>query len=151
MYLAHADAGVPTEAFAEYAADSRAAWVTAHLLRFGGITGMTLATVLLARALAVRSIEIGLDALSPSCSPRPSSPSDQACSLRPPAGRAWARWPSSPRGWAPSTGTPTGSGCSTATVFVTVVSDSLRLVWLLLAAVWSWRRATLPASSAAPS
>src|SRR3954452_16803871 len=43
-------APVTTEAFAEYAADSRAAWVTAHLLQFGGITGMTLATVLLARA-----------------------------------------------------------------------------------------------------
>src|SRR4051812_29920207 len=40
------------EAFAEYAADSRAAWVAAHLLQFGGITGMTLATVLLARAVA---------------------------------------------------------------------------------------------------
>jgi len=77
----------------------------------GGITGMTLATVLLARALVaaalgVRSIEIGLDALF---------------------------------------------ALVFAAAFFTTVSGPLTLVWLLLAAVWSWRRATLPASSAAHS
>jgi hypothetical protein len=43
------------------------------------------------------------------------------------------------------------SGFSTAAMIVTMVSGPLTLVWLLLAAIWSWRRATLPASSAAHS
>ncbi|HVI38729.1 MAG TPA: hypothetical protein VM684_20990 [Gaiellales bacterium] len=208
MHPAHADAGVPTEAFAEYAADSRAAWVAAHLLQFGGITGMTLATVLLARAVAgprgsawarvttvcataglataavlqavdgvalkamvdlwsgaeedrsklfaaaltVRSIEIGLDALFALVFAAAFLTFGFGLLTAPAGSKGLGALAVVAAGvGAVNGGTLAVSGFSTATMFVTMVSGPLTLVWLLLAAAWSWRRATLPASSAAHS
>ena len=54
LHPAHADPGVPADAFAEYVAVGRGTWVTVHLLQFGGAAGMVLGTVLLSRTLADR-------------------------------------------------------------------------------------------------
>ena len=52
LHPAGADPNDPVAAFTEYAGPGRAAWVTAHLLQLAGITGLTLAIILLAGALA---------------------------------------------------------------------------------------------------
>ena len=51
LHPAHADPGSPTAAFAEYAGVSRGLWVAAHLLQLGGVAGLVLVIVLLARAV----------------------------------------------------------------------------------------------------
>src|SRR3954470_6473023 len=51
LHPAHADAGSPAPAFAEYAGVTRGMWVAAHLLQPGGVTGLVLMIVLLARAI----------------------------------------------------------------------------------------------------
>jgi hypothetical protein len=51
LHPAHADPGSPAAAFAEYAGVSRGAWVAAHLLQLGGVAGLVLMAVLLARAV----------------------------------------------------------------------------------------------------
>ncbi len=52
LHPAHADPGVPSAAFAEYAAAGHVTWVAGHLLQFGGIAGVVLAVVLLSRTIA---------------------------------------------------------------------------------------------------
>src|SRR3954453_14736626 len=51
LHPAHADAGSPAPALAEYAGVSRGMWVAAHLLQLGGVAGLALVVVLLARAV----------------------------------------------------------------------------------------------------
>src|SRR3954470_6829417 len=51
LHPAHADAGSPAPALAEYAGVTRGMWVAAHLLQLGGVTGLVLMIVLLARAI----------------------------------------------------------------------------------------------------
>lgn len=52
LHPIHADPGNPTLAFAEYAAVSRAAWLSSHLTQLAGVAGMALAMVVLSRAVA---------------------------------------------------------------------------------------------------
>ena len=51
LHPAHADPGSPTAAFAEYAGVSRGLWVAAHLLQLGGVAGLVLVIVVLARVV----------------------------------------------------------------------------------------------------
>src|SRR3954452_7855556 len=51
LHPAHADPGSPAAAFAEYAGVSRGLWVAAHLLQLGGVAGLVLVVVRLARAV----------------------------------------------------------------------------------------------------
>jgi hypothetical protein len=53
-----ADVNDAAQAFASYAAVSRPSWVAAHLLPLAGITGMLLAMLLLARAVAADRISL---------------------------------------------------------------------------------------------
>ena len=52
LHPAGADPADSAAAFAEYAATSRATWVASHLLQLVGVTGVTLAMILMAGALA---------------------------------------------------------------------------------------------------
>src|SRR3954465_4211652 len=51
LHPAHADPDSPAAAFAEYAGVSRGMWVAAHLLQLGGVAGLVLVIVLLARVV----------------------------------------------------------------------------------------------------
>src|SRR3954465_4971703 len=51
LHPAHADPGTPAAAFAEYAGVGRGPWVAAHLLQLGGVAGLVLVIVLLARVV----------------------------------------------------------------------------------------------------
>jgi hypothetical protein len=200
LHPAHADAGSPAAAFAEYAGVSRGRWVAAHLLQLGGVAGLVLVIVLLARAVdgtrgsawarvstvfgtaglataavlqavdgvalkavvdlwsgagedrpalfaaavAVRSVEIGLDALLALLL----APAFLALGI----GLLIASTGSRPLGALAviSAGSAVVNGValaltgfSAATMLATTVSGALALVWMLLAAAWSWRRAVI--------
>src|SRR4051794_7744746 len=51
LHPAHADPDSPAAAFAEYAGVGRGMWVAAHLLQLGGVAGLVLVVVLLARVV----------------------------------------------------------------------------------------------------
>jgi hypothetical protein len=200
LHPAHADAGAPAAAFAEYAGVSRGMWVAAHLLQLGGVAGLVLVVVLLARAVdrtggsawarvtavlgtaglataavlqavdgvalkamvdlwsgagedrsslfaatrAVRQVEIGLDALFALLL--------AAALLALAIGLLTAPAGSRPLGaLAVVTAVAAAingialalNGFAASTMLATTVSGALALVWMLLAAVWSWRRAVI--------
>jgi hypothetical protein len=200
LHPAHADPGTPAAAFAEYAGVSRGLWVAAHLLQLGGVAGLVLMIVLLARAvdgtrgsawapvttvfgtaglataavlqavdgialkavvdlwsdagedrsslfaaaLAVRQVEIGLDALLALLL--------AAAVLAFGIGLLTAHGGNRLLGAlavvAAGAGAVNGvalalSGFSDSAMVATTVSGAVALVWMLLAAVWSWRRAVL--------
>jgi len=200
LHPAHADPDSPAAAFAEYATVGRAMWVAAHLLQLGGVAGLVLVVVLLARvvngtrgsawarvgtvlgtadlataavlqavdgvalkavvdqwsdateersslfaaALAVRQVEIGLDALFALLLAAAFLAFGIGL-LTAPKGRgglgvlaALAAGPAAVNAIALAL-----SGFSAAAMLATTLSGVLALVWMLLTAVWSWRRAVI--------
>ncbi|WP_138760501.1 hypothetical protein [Modestobacter altitudinis] len=200
LHPAHADAGSPAAAFAEYAGVSRGMWVAAHLLQFGGVAGLVLVVVLLTRvvdgtrgsawarvttvfgtaglataavlqavdgialkaavdlwsgagedrpalfagALAVRQVEIGLDALFALLLAAAFLALGIGLLAAPAGSRGLGALAVLAAGAAAVNGvTLAQSGFSATTMLATTVSGALALVWLLLVAVWSWRRALI--------
>ena len=200
LHPAHADPDSPAAAFAEYADVSRGMWVAAHLLQLGGVAGLVLVLVLLARAvdgtsgsawarmstvfgtaglataavlqavdgvalkavvdlwsgagedrpalfaaaLAVRQVEIGLDALFALLL----APAFLALGI----GLLIASTGSRPLGALAviSAGAAIVNGLALAlggfsdtAMIASTVSGALALVWTLLAAALSWRRAVI--------
>jgi hypothetical protein len=197
LHPAHADAGTPAAAFAEYADASRGLWVTAHLLQLGGVAGLVLVIVLLARAvdgtrgsvwprvtavfgtaglataavlqavdgvalkaavdlwsgaeedrpalfagaLAVRQVEIGLDALFALLLAAAFLAFGFGLLTAPAGSRGLGALAVLAAGAAAVNGVTLAlSGFSAATMLATTVSGALALVWMLLVAVSSWRR-----------
>ncbi len=200
LHPAHADPGSPAAAFAEYAGVSRGMWVAAHLLQLGGVAGMVLVVVLLARvvdgtpgsawvrvttvfgtaglataavlqavdgvalkavvdlwagagedrsqlfaaAVAVRQVEIGLDALFALLLAAAFLAFGVGQLTAPNGSRGLGALAVVAAGAAAVDGIALAlSGFSAATMFATTVSGALALVWMLLGAVWSWRRAVI--------
>jgi hypothetical protein len=198
LHPADADPGVPAAAFSEYAADGRAGWVTAHLLQFGGVASMTLAMVLLARAvagpggaawarvtaacatagfataavlqavdgvalkamvdlwssasddrptlfaatLAVRQVEIGLDALLALVLAAAFLSLGVALLTAPARSRGLGGLALATAAAAAANGLVLAlGGFSNTAMLATTASGLLGLAFLLTAAVWSWRRA----------
>jgi len=197
LHPAHADPGSPADAFAEYAGVSRGLWVAAHLLQLGGVAGLVVVAVLLARAVdgardsawprvtavfgtaglataavlqavdgvalkavvdlwseageersplfaaavAVRQVEIGLDALVALLLAVAVLVLGIGLLTAPTGSRALGAVAVVTAGAALVNGATLAlSGFSAATMLATTVSGALALAWLLLAAVWSWRR-----------
>lgn len=197
LHPAHADPGSPTAAFAEYAGMSRQGWVASHLLQLGGVAGLVLVIVLLARvvdghrgsawarvttvfgtaglataavlqavdgvalkavvdlwsgagddrpslfagALAVRQVEIGLDAVFALLLAAAFLAFGIGLLTAPAGSRPLGGLAIVTAGAAVYNGIVLAlSGFSAATMLATTVSGGLALVWMLLAAVWSWRR-----------
>jgi hypothetical protein len=200
LHPAHADPDSPAAAFAEYAGVSRGMWVAAHLLQLGGVAGLVLVIVLLARvvngtrgsgwarvatvlgtaglaiaavlqavdgvalksvvdlwsdaaeersslfaaALAVRQVEIGLDALFALLLAATFLAFGIGLLTAPNGSRGLgvlavvAAGPAAVNGIALAL-----SGFSAAAMLATTVSGVLALAWMLLTAVWSWRRAII--------
>ena len=200
LHPAHADAGTPAAAFAEYAAAGRGLWVTAHLLQLGGVAGLVLLIVLLARAvdgtrgsvwprvtavfgtaglataavlqavdgvalkaavdlwsgaeedrpalfagaLAVRQVEIGLDALLALLLAAAVLALGIGLLTAHGGNRLLGALTVVAAGAAAVNGVALAlSGFSDSAMAATTVSGAVALVWMLLAAVWSWRRAVL--------
>jgi hypothetical protein len=208
LHPSHADAGSPVAAFTEYSATSRAAWVTAHLLQLGGVVGMVLVAVLLARAvngaqesawargtvvlgtaglataavlqavdgvalkavvdlwsgaaadgpalfaaaLAVRQVEIGLDAVFALMLAAAFFAFGLGLLTAPAGSRGLGALAVLAAGvGVVNAGMLALGGFSAASMLVTEVSGLLVLAWLLLAAGWSWRRAASWSRAAAAS
>jgi hypothetical protein len=200
LHPAHADPGSPAAAFAEYACVSRAVWVASHLLQLGGVAGVVLVIVLLARAvdrtrgsawarmtavvgaaglataavlqavdgvalkavvdlwsdagedrsslfaaaLALRQVEIGLDAVFALLLAAALVTLGSGLLTAPAGSRALGGLAVVAAGAAAVNGVTLAlSGFSAATMLATTVSGALALVWMLLAAVWSWRRTVI--------
>jgi hypothetical protein len=175
-------------------------WVAAHLLQLGGVAGVVLVIVLLARAvdgtrgsawarmtavfgaaglataavlqavdgvalkavvdlwsdagedrsslfaaaLAVRQIEIGLDAVFALLLATAFLALGIGLLTMPAGSRAMGALAVVTAGAAGVNGIALAlSGFSAATMLATTVSGALALVWMLLAAVWSWRRTVI--------
>jgi len=200
LHPAHADPGSPAAAFAEYADASRGLWVTGHLLQLGGVAGLVLVIVLLARAvdgtrgsawaqvtavsgtaglataavlqavdgialkavvdlwsgagedrpalfaaaLAVRQVEIGLDALVALLLAAAFLAFGIGLVTAPAGNQGLGALAVVAAGAAAVNGLALAlSGFSAATMLATTVTGALTLGWTLLAAVWSWRRAAI--------
>src|SRR4051812_25274732 len=197
---AHADPGSSAAAFAEYAGVSRALWVASHLLQLGGVAGVVLVIVLLARAvdgtrgsawapmtavigaaglataavlqavdgvalkaivdlwsaagedrselfaaaIAVRQIEIGLDALFALLLAAALLAFGIGLCTAPHGSRVLGALAVVSAAAAAANGLALALGGFSDTAMVaTTVSGLLGLLFLLLAAVWSWRRAVV--------
>jgi hypothetical protein len=195
-----ADPGSPAAAFAEYADVSRGMWVAAHLLQLGGVAGLVLVLVLLARAvdgtrgsawarvstvfgtaglataavlqavdgvalkavvdlwsgagddrsqlfgaaLAVRQVEIGLDALFALLLAPAFLALGIGLLLAATGSRALASLAVVSAAAAVVNGLALAlGGFSDTAMIATTVSGALALVWMLLAAALSWRRAVI--------
>ena len=200
LHPAHADAGSPAAAFAEYAGVSRGMWVAAHLLQLGGVAGLVLVIVLLtgvidgtrgsawaratpvfgtaglataavlqavdgvalkamvdlwssagqdrsslfAGALAVRQVEIGLDAMFALLLAAGFLTFGTGLLTAPTGSRGLGALAVLAAAAAAGNGIAFAlSGFSATTMLATTVSGALALVWMLLAAAWSWRRALI--------
>jgi hypothetical protein len=199
LHPAHADPGSPADAFAEYAAVDRGLWVAAHLMQLGGVAGLVVVVVLLARAvdgarasawprvtavfgtaglataavlqavdgvalkavvdlwsdaaegraslfaaaLAVRQVEIGLDALFALLLAVAVLVLGIGLLTAPAGSRTVGAVAVITAGAALGNAVTLAlSGFSAATMLATTVSGALALAWMLLVAVWSWRRST---------
>jgi hypothetical protein len=132
LHPAHADAGTPAAAFAEYADASRGLWVTAHLLQLGGVAGLVLVIVLLPRAV---------DGTRGSAWARVTAALGFGLLTAPGGSRGLGALAVLAAKAAAVNGVTLAlSGFSAATMLATTVSGALALVWMLLVAVWSWRR-----------
>jgi hypothetical protein len=208
LHPSHADPGSPVAAFTEYSGVGRAAWVAAHLLQLGGVVGLVLVAVLLARAvdgargsawaratvvlgtaglataavlqavdgvalkavvdlwsgaaadrpalfaaaLAVRQVEIGLDAVFALLLAAAFLAFGFGLLTASAGNRGVGGLAVLAAGvGAVNAGTLALGGFSAASMLVTSVSGLLVLGWLLLAAVWSWRRAGMWSRAAAAS
>ncbi|MBM7808213.1 hypothetical protein JOD57_004050 [Geodermatophilus bullaregiensis] len=200
LHPGHADPGSPAAAFAEYAGVSRGEWVAAHLVQLGGVAGLVVLVVMLARAvdgtrgsawarvttvfataalataavlqavdgvalkavvdlwsgagedrsalfvgaLVVRQVEIGLDALFALLLAVAFLAVGMGLLAAPNGSRGLGALAVVAAGAAAVNGVALAlSGFSAATMLATTVSGAVALVWMLLAAVWSWRRSVL--------
>jgi hypothetical protein len=200
LHPAHADRGAAAAAFTEYAATGRGTWVAAHMLQFGGIAGMSLAMVLLSRAmadaggaawtrvtaacgaaglataatlqavdgvalkamvdlwagaandrsalfaaaLAVRQVEIGLDALLALVLAATFLGFGVGLLTAPPRARSLGVLVLITAGAAAVNGVALAlGGFSDTAMLATTASGVLAMVSLLWAALWSWRQATI--------
>jgi hypothetical protein len=202
LHPAHADAGSPAAAFAEYAGVGRGLWVAAHLLQLGGVAGLVLVIVLVARAVdgargsawarvtavfgtaglataavlqavdgvalkavvdlwsgagedrpalfaaavGVRQVEIGLDAVFALLLAGAVLAFGIGLLAAPNGSRGLGVLAVVAAGAAAVNGLALALGGFSDTAMVaTTMVGALALVWMLLAAAWSWRRGGQPA------